>query len=140
MMASQLSAFALAGMLICALVHADDVSDALAEGGPLYEISTGVQETDGRLHVYPWAFSKTWLNSARVSDADYDLVLKPGDMVDSFVCGDFTEVRQYRLESLSPTRAVFTLWYFAAVRTRLDDGSVRYQKGGRSPRRASRWI
>jgi hypothetical protein len=109
-------------------VRGDD-SAAPDPNDTLYQFSTGAQEEHGRLRVSQYMYSKTWINGIRQSDDEYDFLLKPGDVVDSFVCECTTEVQQYRLESVSPTRAVFTLWRFAAVRTEVGKNSVRYSKG-----------
>jgi hypothetical protein len=116
------------GLLGLSLVRGDDSAPA-DPNEALYQFATGAQEENGRLRVSQYEFSKTWINGVRQRDDEYDFVLKPGDVVDSFVCECTTEVVQYRLESVSPKQAVFTVWRFAAVRTLLDKNRVRYGKG-----------
>ena len=58
-----------------------------------YEWATMGRFQNGELEVYPYENSITWINGVRQSDDNYELMLKPGDIVESLVCGKSRSVR-----------------------------------------------
>ena len=94
-----------------------------------YEMFTlGVYKA-GRLDVFIWEFSNTWLNGVHQSDEDDEFQLKPGDIMESFVCGDHDRVLRYRLDRLTPKRADFTRWIYTSIKSRNPAGLWEYRPG-----------
>ena len=94
-----------------------------------YQISTGWSYDSGRLKTWVYEYSKIWLNGVRQSDETYFYLLRPGDELQGFICGDTTNVDRYRLNRLTPTRAWFTHWMYAVVISRMDEGGVKFGRG-----------
>jgi hypothetical protein len=106
-------------------------SDPVDPDEKFYQMFTTGSYNDGRLDVFVWLGSKTWLNGVRQSDIDEETQyrLKPGDVLESFAGNYNDRVLRYRLDRLTPQRADFTRWIYGSIMSRAADGLRSYSRG-----------
>jgi len=115
--------------LIAALTTFPVRADAADSDHKFTDLAAMSTYKNGALEILLWDDSKTWLNGIRQNDDDDNLILKPGDVVESFVGGDFDRVIRYRLDRLTPQRACFTRWIYSSIKSRTDEGLREYRRG-----------